>query len=298
MPHSPSKQAQAYAYAIATVLLWSTVAAAFKLSLRYLDSYQLLLIAAASATLALFLVLLAQGKLAMLFALRRDDYARLFLLGLLNPLGYYLVLFKAYALLPAQVAQALNYTWAITLMLLSIPMLKHAVSGHDVLAALVCYAGVVVICMGGAQFPGGGLDALGIALALGSTIIWALYWLFKTRDALDPVVGLFLSFLFSLPLVFGACVLFSTLPAWSLHGWLGGVYVGLFEMGLTFILWLSALRLSASVAKISTLIYLSPFLSLFFIHYLVDEAIAANTLFGLVLIISGLLLQRGDELGR
>ena len=38
-------QKKAYLYGLATVLLWSTVASAFKLALRYLDPAQLLLYA-------------------------------------------------------------------------------------------------------------------------------------------------------------------------------------------------------------------------------------------------------------
>lgn len=41
------------------------------------------------------------------------------LLGAINPLAYYLVLFKSYDLLPASQAQPLNYSWAITLTLMA-----------------------------------------------------------------------------------------------------------------------------------------------------------------------------------
>lgn len=221
---------------------------------------------------------------------------RLLGLGILNPFLYYLILFKAYDLLPAQIAQSLNYTWAITLMFLSIPILKHKVTRYDIAATLVCYAGIVVICMGGTSFPAGQLSMFGISLAIASTIIWALYWLYKARDKVDPVLGLFLSFLFSLPFIMLSCYLFSNTPNWNNSGILGGIYVGLFEMGITYILWLSALQLTSSVAKISTLIYCSPFLSLFFIHFFVGETIAATTVIGLFMIVSGLLLQRKNKL--
>jgi hypothetical protein len=46
-------------------------------------------------------------------------------LGFLNPFAYYFVLLQAYDLLPAQEAQPLNCTWAITLSLLSVPLLKQ-----------------------------------------------------------------------------------------------------------------------------------------------------------------------------
>ena len=60
------KQTRAFAFGIITVLLWSTVASAFKLSLRYLEPIQLLLYATATSVITLFLILLLQGKLRLL----------------------------------------------------------------------------------------------------------------------------------------------------------------------------------------------------------------------------------------
>ena len=292
---SINQQTRAYFYAITTVVLWSTIASALKISLGYLDSFQLLFIASLTASLSLFLILVFQGKLPLLFQLTHADNLCLLIFGLLNPLLYYLMLFKAYDLLPAQVAQSLNYTWAITLMLLSIPILKHKVNRYDMVATLICYSGVVIICMSSAQLHQHPFNIAGIALALGSTVIWAVYWLYKTRDKTDLVVGLFLGFLYSLPFVSIACYLFSDLFSWHPYGVLGGVYIGLFEMGITFVFWLTALKLTSSTAKISTLIFCSPFLSLFFIHFFVGERIATTTIAGLIMIVVGLILQRKGE---
>ena len=112
-------QQKAYAYALGTVLMWATVASAFKITLRYLDFGQLLLYASATAVLVLAAVVLLQGKWGLVRRCSGRDLARSALLGLLNPFAYYLVLFKAYDLLPAQEAQPLNYTWPIMLVLLS-----------------------------------------------------------------------------------------------------------------------------------------------------------------------------------
>lgn len=290
-------QGKAYVFAVMTVLLWSTIASAFKITLRYADNFQLLFISVVSATLVLLVILLCQGKFRLILKLAKKDYYRLLLLGLLSPFLYYIILFKAYELLPAQVAQSLNYTWAITLMFLSIPILGHRVSRNDTLATLTCYCGVLVICMGGKQFPEGAINALGVTLALGSTIIWAFYWLYKAKDNVDPVAGLFLSFFFSLPFVTLACLLFSDFATLHPYALLGGIYIGLFEMGITFVLWLTALRLTSSTAKISTLIFISPFLSLLFIRFVVGETIASTTVLGLVIIVGGLLLQRRNQKG-
>jgi len=288
-------QTNAYIYAISAVLLWSTVASAFKITLRHLDVWQLLFVSSITATLCLFIILLIQGKYSLLLKLNHKALLRLLGFGLLNPFCYYLILFKAYALLPAQVAQALNYTWAITLMLLSIPILKHKVSRSDLLATLVCYIGVLIICFGAYQFPSGRLSYFGITLALFSTLVWAIYWLYKTKDTIDPVVGLFVSFAFSIPFVTLSCLLFSDFLFANAQGILGGIYVGLFEMGITYVLWLLALQNTSSVAKVSTLIFLSPFLSLLIIYHIVGESIAHSTVLGLVMIVSGLLVQRKEQ---
>ena len=286
-----TRQHKAYVFALSAVLLWSTVATAFKISLRYLDVFQLLLVASVTATLCLALVVLVTGRIKFLANLDKRDYLRLACLGIMNPFCYYLVLFRAYDLLPAQVAQALNYTWAITLMLLSVPILKHRITRFDYGATVICYSGVMVICFSGGQFPAGELSTAGIFLALGSTVIWAFYWLLKTKDHIDPVLGLFVSFLFSIPFVAATCWVQSDISSPGTAGILAGIYVGLFEMGFTYILWLAALRMSEAAAKVSTLIFLSPFISLIFISRILGEAIAVATIMGLVLIVGGLLVQ-------
>ena len=63
-------------------------------------------------------------------------------------------------------------------------------------------------------------------------------------------------------------------------------YVGLFEMGVTFVLWLNALRLAPSTTRVSTLIFISPFASLVLIHFVLREPIHPATVVGLVLIVA------------
>ena len=291
-------QTRATLYGLAAVLLWSTVATAFKLSLRHLDYAQLLFYANLTSLLVLAAILSAQGKWPQVFAGSAADYRRSLLLGVLNPFLYYLVLFKAYDLLPAQIAQPINYTWALTLALLSIPLLKQRIGARDLIAGVICYAGVVVISTRGDVLGFRLADPLGVGLALGSTVIWALYWIYNTRDSRDPVVGLFLSFVFGLPFVTVYCATFSQIILPTGPALLGAVYVGTVEMGITFVLWLNALKLSSNTAKVGNLIFISPFLSLVFIHFLLGETILPATFVGLVLIVGGLVYQQLKPAGR
>ncbi len=289
----------AYAYGLGTVLIWSTVATAFKLALARMDHIQLLLVADAVSVFTLALILAAQGKLGLLLGLTRRELLRNLGLGLLNPLLYYLILFKAYALLPAQVAQPLNYTWAITLSLLSVPLLGQRLARRDLLAICISYLGVVVLSLQGnlAQLDFG--SPLGVGLALVSTLVWALYWIGNTRNSTDPVVALLLNFSAALPCILALALATSGLPdltgTGAGIGMLAAGYVGVFEMGISFVLWLTAMRLTPSTARIGNLIFLSPFLSLVLIHFILGESIHTTTYAGLVLILTGNLLQRGKS---
>jgi drug/metabolite transporter (DMT)-like permease len=285
-------QRQATLYGLGAVLLWSTVAAAFKLALRDLAPAPLLFYASLTALLLLGALLLAQGKARLLRACTRRQLGRALLLGLLNPFVYYLVLFKAYDLLPAQVAQPLNFTWALVLGLLSIPLLGQRFRLRDLLAGLICYGGVLIISTQGDLLGLRVAEPLGVALALGSTLIWAFYWLLNARNELDPTLGLFLNFLLGLPFVFLFALLFSDLRLPGARALLGAVYVGVVEMGVAFALWLTALRLSSSATRIANLIFIAPFLSLVFIRLTVGERIVPATLIGLVFIVGGLILQQ------
>lgn len=277
--------------ALASVLIWSTVATAFKLSLRHLPPAHLLLYAAVVSTLILGTIIVLQGKVKVLRATTFPEWRQSLLLGALNPCLYYLILFRAFELLPAQEAQPLNYTWAITLTLLSIPILKQRPTIGEWVAILIGYAGVVVIATRG-DFAGLHFSSpMGVALALGSTVVWSLYWLYSARDDRDPLVALFLNFLCGCGLILLYCTLFNPLTVPPLSGLLGALYIGTFEMGITYVLWLNALRLARSAAQISQLIFLSPFLSLVFIHLLVGEEIYPSTYAGLGLIVFGLLLR-------
>jgi drug/metabolite transporter (DMT)-like permease len=213
-------------------------------------------------------------------------------LGFLNPFLYYVVLFKAYSLLPAQEAQPLNYTWSIMLVLLSIPLLKQNIKFISILAILISYLGVLIISTHGNISALKFTDPYGVLLALGSAVIWALFWIYNIKDKRDEVAKLFLNFIFGFFFILIAILFSSKMKVSSMPGFLGAAYVGLFEMGITFVLWLKALKLSNTTAQVSNLIYLSPFVSLVLIHFVVGERILFSTIIGLIFIVAGILIQQ------
>lgn len=287
---------KAYLYAGLAVAAWSTVASAFKLSLRELSPAELLCYATLTSTLVLALVVTLQGRWRTLRSWGSRDYLASLGLGLLNPFLYYLVLFSAYDRLPAQEAQPLNYAWPIVLVLLSAVFLRQRVTSGVVAAMGVSLAGVAVISTRGNLLSMRFTDGEGVLLALASTVIWAAYWLLNLRDRHDPVVRLWVGFVFGSAAIVGYVLLFEPLRLPGLRGLAGAAYVGCFEMGLTFVWWLSALRYARNTAQVSGLIFLSPFCSLLFIHWLVGEPIYPSTLIGLVLIVAGIIAQKRLQL--
>ena len=285
-------QKKAYAYAIIVVLIWSTVASAFKISLRYLNYLQLLFYASLISLLILFIILIFQNKLSLLKTYSKKDYLHSALLGLLNPFLYYIVLFKAYSLLPAQQAVSLNYTWAIQIVLLSVPLLKQKIGFKSVLAIIISYAGVLIISTQGDILALRVTNLYGVLLALGSAVIWALFWIYNIKDKRDEVVKLFLNFLFGFIFILIAIVFSKRLIIPKIPGFTSAVYIGLFEMGITFVLWLKALKLSKTTAQVSNLIYLTPFLSLLIINIMIGEKILISTIIGLILIVMGIIMQQ------
>ena len=99
---------RALAFGLLAVLLWSTVATAFKLALRQLDVLQLVAYASVFSAAALCLVVWWQGKFPLLRQYLGDTPWFFAVMGLINPVIYYLILLRAYELLPAQQAQAIH----------------------------------------------------------------------------------------------------------------------------------------------------------------------------------------------
>ena len=104
----------------------------------------------AVAVIALAIICLLRGELSASWRLPAREHLRALGLGLLNPLIYYLVLLAAYDRLPGQVAQPLNYTWAITFSLLAIPLLGQRLVRGELSAMLIAWVGVLLIATDGA----------------------------------------------------------------------------------------------------------------------------------------------------
>jgi len=241
--------------------------------------------------MVLFLVLVIQKKTHLIRHSSWRDIGHSALLGLLNPFLYYFVLLQAYNVLLAQEAAALNYIWPVVLTLLSIPLLKQKIGWISMAAILISFVGTIIIATKGEPGSLKFENPLGVGLALGSAIFWSLFWIFNVRDHRDEVIKLFYNMVFGFLYTLIAALILGKLQTPHILGLAGSVYIGIFEMGITFVFWLKALKLSETTAKVTNLIFIAPFLSLIIISFAVGERIMGSTFIGLIFIMSGIAMQ-------
>ena len=286
------KSSRAYLYAALAIFLWGTIPTAFKIALSELSIVTMLGITTLVSTAVLLLIVAAEGKLKLLTVMTRRDIMWSALLGLINPVGYYLLLLTAYSRLPGQVAQPINMIWPIILVFFSIPLLHQRIPARSFIALFISLAGVYIIASQGAPLRPGRSDTAGVLLALVSGVLWALYFVLNVRDRRDESVKLFTNFLFGS--LYMATIMIadgSFTGTVSLKGAAASLYCGIFEMGITFWLWLRALQLAETTDKVSNLVYFAPFISLLLLHFIIGEPIWYTTPLGLLFIIGSVLFQ-------
>ncbi len=204
---------------------------------------------------------------------------------------YYLVLFKAYSLLPAQVAQPLNMIWPVVLVFFSVPLLGQKLRPGAYIALFISFVGAMLISSQGDFLGFKNSDTLGVILAMGSSLVFSLYFIFNLRDKRDDEIKLLLNFFFASLLIVVYNLLSGDFVIPGPKGLAVAVYIGFFEMGVSFLFWLKALKYSSSSALVANIIFLVPFLSLIFIHYILGEYIYITTFLGLILIVAGIFYQ-------
>lgn len=274
------------------VMSWATVATAFKIALQHLTVFNMLLIATVTSALIFAVVMTLEKRWSELKALPLKTIARSASLGILNPVLYYLVLFRAYDMLPAQMAQPLNYAWPIVLLVLLAVFNHDRIPAKKYIGMFISVAGVACISLGGGSISGG-VSVAGILMAIFSAALWATYWMFNNRlkNTVHPTVTLFLGFAAgAVVLLLAGC--FVGIHVDSMAGLLSGGYIGFFEMGIPFLAFGTALRITDNPALINQMCYLSPFLSLFFISLVLGETIVPTTYIGLLLIVTGLIYNQ------
>lgn len=279
-----------YLYALVASLLWASSPTVIKLLLGGLNSVQILFVASGIATLFLFSLVVIQGKLQIIRDFQLKDYATFAAMGFLGVFVYYLCLYLAISFLSAQEAFIINYLWPILTVFFAAVILREKLSPKTVLALFVSFVGVVIIgtkgVIMGLQFT----SMRGVLLAVGGAVAYALFSTLGKRLKYDRTVSMMFYYLATFIYTALAVKYFGGAPHLIGLQTLGLLWIGAFTSGFAFLLWFLALK-DGATPKVSNMVYLTPFLSLIYIFFILHEPIRLSSVIGLLVIISGILIQ-------
>ena len=283
----------------AVVLFWGFNFVAVKVGLREIEplAYNAVRFVCASSIL-LFLARYLEGSLAI----RREDRARLILLGILGHAVYQICFIEGLARTTASSAAIIFGSTPVIVGLLS------RLAGHERIGllgfsgVLLGFLGIYVIVEGGdaaARSAANG-EILGNILIVGAVICWSIYTV-MARDLLrrySPLRITAITFAIGAGLLVPAALPQSLRQDWggvSTIAWAGIVYSFLFALVISYVLWYRSVK---QVGNLRTAVYsnLVPVFGTLFGVLLLGDRLTAGLGFGAACILAGIILTRLNRL--
>lgn len=275
-----------YLYALGAILCWASLPAATGGGLDGLSVPELLFFSFVPAAVYL-------SMQEMLLARRpRIPWPdmRLTLLGLAGIFGYHAIYFLAMDRAPLVEGAILATTWSFWIVVFSSALTRKRLSLPVLGVALLGLAGAGLVISGGKSLDFSSRYLPGYALALTCGLVWSGFSVALSRLRPDR------DYMPAFTVLAGVC---STLvyiasgpeglpPTRSL---LSALYLGLVPLGLSFSLWNRAVT-TGNMTIIGCLTYLTPPLAVFLTALIRGEAVTAQAVWGLALILTAAVLGR------
>ncbi len=258
---------KAVLFLVVAALLWSTGG----MFIKYIQWPAMAIVGARSLLAAATVAVLAPQS-------RRFDGGLLVWLGGLFYAGMVMTLVIATKLTTSANAIFLQYTAPIYVALLSAWLLKEPVKKKDWLVIMFTAFGMALFFLGNFSFD----SMLGNASGIASGVCFALFVIslryIKTAEPNTiALIGNLLAFLFSLP--------FWEAPWPGVYGWLALCYLGIFQLGLSYVLY------SRAVAHVSALEgviipVLEPILNPVWVFFFIGEQPSRWAMCGALIVVS------------
>jgi len=279
-----------YFYVLIAALLWGSVPAVAKLLLKNLNNLQVLLYSSLIASMSLFVIVMIQGKLPEIKNYKIKDYFTFAYMGSIGIFLYFIFLYAGLTFAPAQEAFIVNYTWPIWVIIFATIFLKEKLGIKKVIAVLLGFIGVYLVVTKGQIFSFSIISLKGDLFALAGAVCYGIFSVLGKKQNYDRFISMFFYFSFAFVLTLVSTIIFSNIPPISLYELGGLIWLGIFTSALAHVLWFLALK-HGDIAKMSNMIFLTPFLALIYIYFLVGEEILISSIIGLFLIVFGIIIQ-------
>lgn len=225
----------------------------------------------------------ASGQAAVLRAVPLKVY----LFGTVGLFGYHFLYFTAFRLAPSAETGLIAYLWPLFIVLLSGLLPGERLSAAHILGALIAFAGAGLIVLGR---DGGESNALGLVLAFGCAVTWAVYSVASRLLGQVPTAAVTVYCLATAALsAIAHLALEETLLPLDARGWISTLALGLGPVGLAFFTWDIGMK-KGDIQLLGVASYAAPLLSTL---ALVIAGIAAPSL---VLLFAAILIAGGAAL--
>lgn len=278
-------------YLILCIVLWSFIPVFTKFAGVSLDHHQYLFYSSIISFLSVLFFALISGDINGLARYKPKTYALLFFLGFLD-FFYYLLLYFGYQKAGGLEVLAVQYTWPIFIVILSVILLNERLNSGKIFALGLGFLGTFVVLSKG--------DLLGFSFSNVSALLivclgafsFALFSVLSKRVAINPQNAVAIYFFSAIIYSFFSVLFFSEFRLPSASEWGFILINGIFLNGISYLFWIKALReLDASFAAL--FIFVIPVLSAFLLVLFFDEEILKAHLISLALVIvSGILARR------
>lgn len=279
-----------YLYVALASLLWASTAAVGKLMLKNLNNLQILFYISLIASISLFIIVLFQKKFHLIKKYELKDYWHFAYMGFIGVFLYHVCLFAGLMFAPAQEAFIVNYTWPIWVVIFAMVILKEEFNLKKMLAILLGFIGVYVVVTKGEIFSLSITNIKGDLFAFAGAIFYGIFSVLGKKNNYDKVTSMMFYYSFTFIFITLSNIIFSEIPKITLYELAGLSWLGIFTSGLAFVFWFLALK-HGDTAKMSNIIFLTPFLSLVYIYFLLGEKILFSSVLGLILIVAGIIIQ-------
>ena len=275
--------------ALVTVLMWSTLAPAVKLTVTEIPTLEMLSITAGLSFLFLFLYNGLRGKLSLIKTMSLRTILKMAGLGFLGLFLYSALYYYGIDQLTSSEAYILNYLWPMMIVIFSGLLLHEPMTARKTTSMLLSFLGIVILSVGSEH--GSGNTVLGILACILAAACYGLFSVLNKKEAMDQSLTMMVIWL-TTALCAALCSLFGE-PWVSVHGlsWLGLVWIGVFLNAVAYLLWALAINGTDSTASIANLAYLVPLLSMIFSILFLHEPLRFRVILALLLIVGGILLQ-------
>ena len=191
---------------------------------------------------------------------------------------------------PAQEAFIVNYLWPVLVVVFGFLILKEILSLTKIFGIVLSFFGVYVVITQGNIFNFTFTNIPADLLAIFGAVSYALFSVLGKKYNYEVYTSMLVYYASGFVCVFITTLLFSTVPSLSLSQWIGIAWIGVVTNVFAFVCWFKALEYG-DTSKMANLIFLTPFVSLIYIYFILNEQILVSSFVGLVLIVVGVLVQ-------